>query len=906
MAQTLRFCAFILVVISVTWAVDKNNFKNCEQSSFCRRLRGKEPENTKYALNLDTLQISDHSVDSELVNTEAGATFKFSLIALAGSTFRILVDEIKPLHPRYRVEGILDGEPQVAKLEVLERGKDSVSVRSGDNKAVIYAVPFKVEFYRNDKIVAVVNSRGLFEVEHLRTKVPEGEGENGETPKEDPGAWEENFKSHHDSKPRGPEGVAADITFPGAVRAYGLPEHAEKLPLRTTKGQEPYRLYNLDVFEYEVDSTMAIYGAVPVLYAHSPEHTVGVFWLNAAETWVDISNSQDANVVSSIVNLVSGQKTETRIDTHFMSESGIIDLFVFMGPSPQEAVRQYAALTGVAPLPQYFTLGYHQCRWNYNDEDDVRTVVEKLDEHDFPVDVMWLDIEYTDGKKYFTWDPIKFKNPLVMQHNLTSTGRRLVVIIDPHIKREGGYFLHEDALSNDFYVKNKDGHVYEGWCWPGSSSYLDLLNPKVVEYYKQLYSYEKFPGSTEYLNIWNDMNEPSVFNGPEITMPKDLLHYGGWEHRDIHNIYGHLYITITYEGLLLRSSNRRPFILTRAHFAGSQRYAAVWTGDNAAEWSHLAISYAMCLSEALGGISFCGADIGGFFNNPDPELLQRWYQAGAWLPFYRAHAHIDTKRREPYLYSSDVQNRIRNALKQRYAHLPLWYTLFWEHARTGDPVVRPLFYHYPADTFVMDIDKQLLAGSSVMAAPVTEQGASTISVYFPGGAQEIWYDIDDYKIYPGTGYFNIPVTMDKVPVFYRGGSITPRKDRPRRASTLTHSDPYTLYVALDSNKSATGTLYIDDSQSFEYKNKKYVYLRFDYKNNVLSSSRIDEDADYPTEAWLERVVVLGPPTGLKGAKLTSKSLGTVDLQITYDGENRSLVIRKPGVNIREKFTITLH
>ncbi|KAK4873325.1 hypothetical protein RN001_015354 [Aquatica leii] len=210
------------------------------------------------------------------------------------------------------------------------------------------------------------------------------------------------------------------------------------------------------------------------------------------------------------------------------------------------------------------------------------------------------------------------------------------------------------------------------------------------------------------------MNEHSVFNGPEVRMPKDCLHYGDWEHRHVYNVYG-LYHTVgTFESLLKRSGNKlRPFVLTRAHFAGSQRYTAVWTGDNAIEWSHLAYSIPMCLSEALGGISFCGADVGGFFKNPDEELLQRLYQTGAWLPFYRAHAHIDTKRREPYLYNSDVQNRIWNALRQRYAHLPVWYTLFHEHEETGEPVIRPLVYHYPSDLNVFDIDNQLLVGSSI-------------------------------------------------------------------------------------------------------------------------------------------------------------------------------------------------
>ncbi|KAJ8944816.1 hypothetical protein NQ318_013152 [Aromia moschata] len=534
MAWMRMFTLLLVYFIGLALAVDKNNFKSCDQSSFCRRLRGVKPDDSKYEIDLDSLQALDNAVEAKLINTEAGAEFKLSLTALAGNIFRLQVDEVNPLHPRYRPQYALNGEPQVAKLEVLDRNKESIVVQSGDNKAAIYFKPLKVEFFKNDVLVSVVNGRGLFTFEHYRTKAPENVGEGEvEQPKEDPGAWEENFKAHHDSKPRGPSAVGLDVTFPGALRAYGLPEHADRLALRTTApgGLDPYRLYNLDVFEYEVDSTMAIYGAVPVVYAHSLKHTVGVFWHNAAETWVDINNSKDGNVMSSLVNLVSGTKTENSVEAHFMSESGIIDLFVLMGPKPKDAVKQYALLTGVAPLPQYFTLAYHQCRWNYVDEDDVTTVVESFDSNDLPVDVMWLDIEYTDGKKYFTWDPLKFRHPDVMINNLTATGRKLVVIIDPHIKRESGYFLHEDALANDYYVKNKDGSVYEG-----ASSYLDFYDPKVVDYYKGLYSTDKFKGTSNDVFIWGEeRQEPSVFNGPEVTMPKDCLHYGGWEHRDVHN-----------------------------------------------------------------------------------------------------------------------------------------------------------------------------------------------------------------------------------------------------------------------------------------------------------------------------------------------------------------------------------
>lgn len=188
----------------------------------------------------------------------------------------------------------------------------------------------------------------------------------------------------------------------------------------------------------------------------------------------------------------------------------------------------------------------------------------------------------------------------------------------------------------------------------------------------------------------------------------------------------------------------------------------MWTGDNDAHWSHLLMSYPMCLAVALGGMSNCGADIGGFFRNPDTELLQRWYQAAVWLPFFRAHAHIDTRRREPYLFDADIQNRIRNSLRLRYAHMPLFYTLFFEHEISGDPVIRPLFYEYPEDENVLDVDLELMVGSSLLASPVFEAGASSVNVYLPGGASQYWYDIEDFKQYKGTGNVNIPVSLDKV------------------------------------------------------------------------------------------------------------------------------------------------
>lgn len=531
-----------------------------------------------------------------------------------GNKFHFEIDEKSPLKPRYRVTDALVHEPALEAIKATSTSSD-VTVISGENKAVVHFSPLTIDFYQGSTLVTSANSRGLMNFEHLRKKPePKQPSENEDEqagnedihpPDDDPGAWEENFKGHHDSKPYGPTAVAMDFTFHQANILFGIPEHADSFALKSTSGGEPYRLYNLDVFEYELQSTMALYGSVPVIYGHGAEATTGIFWQNAAETWVDIAGiPTEQNVVSSIVNFVSGSKKQDPPSAHFMSESGIVDVFVLLGPSPNDAFRQYIDLTGSGNLPQMFAIGYHQCRWNYMTQQDVIQVATKFDEHDIPMDTMWLDIEYTENKKYFTWDHLNFPNPVEMIKNLTAMGRHLTFIIDPHIKRDGSYFFHNELTDRGYYIKNKDGKDYEGWCWPGSASYPDFFNSEIRKFYADQYLLENFKESSINDGLWNDMNEPSVFNGPEITMLKDNLHYGGWEHRDVHNLYGQMQLMGSFDGLLRRSEGKlRPFILTRAHFAGTQRYAAVWTGDNAADWGHLEASVPMCLSLSVSGIS---------------------------------------------------------------------------------------------------------------------------------------------------------------------------------------------------------------------------------------------------------------------------------------------------------------
>ncbi|XP_055615481.1 neutral alpha-glucosidase AB [Toxorhynchites rutilus septentrionalis] len=904
-------------------SVDRNNFKSCEQSSFCRRLRRTEPDVSKFEILPGTLQTYKQYILLDLQHSETKHLYVLKLSAVRGGIFHFQVDEKSPLSERYRVVDALAGEPEYVPIKVQSSSASAITVSTedGTSKAVVNVSPFRIDFYKDALLVVSANSKGLMRFEHLRRKETSSapaeneeqeaqENENQEVAK-DPGTWEENFKSHHDSKPKGPEALSMDFSFPQGKVLYGIPEHADSFVLKQTvsgKG-DPYRLYNLDVFEYELDNGMALYGAVPVIYGTGPSATAGVFWQNAAETWVDIfAPDQETNVMSSIVNFVSRSSQDDPPAANFISESGIIDVFVFAEPSPLDAFRHYTDLTGKAPLPQLYAIAYHQCRWNYNDEQDVTSVSAKFDEHDIPMDTMWLDIEYTDSKKYFTWDHHKFPHPLEMIRNLTEHGRHLTIIIDPHIKRDGNYFFHNDCTDRGYYVKNKDGNDYEGWCWPGAASYADFFNPEVRKYYADQYLLENFKESTKEVGIWNDMNEPSVFNGPEITMLKDNIHYGGWEHRDVHNLYGHMHILSTYEGLVRRGEgNLRPFILTRSHFAGSQRYAAVWTGDNMADWGHMQASIKMCLSLSVAGISFCGADVGGFFGNPDSELFYRWYQIGAFQPFFRSHAHIDTKRREPWLYPEDVKLIIRDAIRKRYRLLPLWYTMFYEHERSGLPIMRPMLAQYPSDVKSYALDTQFMLSDKLLVAPVLKTGQTKVDVYFPtnkNGESDYWYDADDNSKHASAGYHSVSVDSYKVPVYQRGGTIVPHKDRIRRAATLMKDDPYTLVVALDKDGHSKGTLYIDDETSFEYRHGKYMYIELEFKNNVLSSKKIDETASYATKTWLERVILVGLSKQPKSATLYLLHGESTELNVY--AENNAFIVRKPGVSMVDSWSLKLN
>ncbi|XP_065520844.1 neutral alpha-glucosidase AB isoform X1 [Lathamus discolor] len=943
-------------------AVDRSNFKTCEQSGFCRRQRGLSPGQSPYRALLESLQLGPDAARMQLVNEATKVPLLLELWGLQGNMTRIRIKELNPLRPRFEVPDVLVGEPPVERLAVTGQDEGSLELSLGPagHRLLVTEKPFRMDLLQGRELLCSVNARGLLFFEHLRQRrdsfsdklsssvgslwdkiktlfhrdtpreptaeegaAAEGQeeaavgmeeaGDQSEKPTEttaeaaeEPGTWEETFKTHTDTKPNGPTSVGLDFSLPGFEHVYGIPEHAESLRLRTTEGGDPYRLYNLDVFQYELYNPMALYGSVPLLLAHSARRTLGIFWLNAAETWVDISsNTAGKTLFGKLLDYMQGGGETPQTDVRWMSESGVIDVFLLLGPTPAAVMGQYTALTGTQALPPLFALGYHQSRWNYNDEEDVAAVERGFEEHAVPCDVLWLDIEHADGKRYFTWDPSKFPRPRAMLEQLAAKKRKMVSIVDPHIKVDSGYRVHTELRSRGFYVKTKDGSDYEGWCWPGSAAYPDFTNPEMRAWWASMFAYDQYEGSTEILFTWNDMNEPSVFSGPEVTMHKDAVHHGGWEHRDVHNLYG-LYVQMaTAEGQIQRSGGQhRPFVLSRAFFAGSQRYGAVWTGDNAAEWEHLKISIPMCLSFGLAGLAFCGADVGGFFKNPDAELLVRWYQAGAFQPFFRAHAHLDTARREPWLFGEDNAALIRGAVRLRYALLPFWYTAFYHSHRHGLPVMRPLWMEYPEDTTTFTIDDQYLIDRALLVHPVTEQGARGVQVYLPGKG-EVWYDTVSYQKHHAPQTLYVPVTMSSVPVFQRGGTVVPRQERVRRSTECMRGDPVTLYVALSPQGTAEGDLFLDDGKSFEYETKaRFLHRQFTFAGNTLTASAADPRGSFDTPVWLERVVILG--AGKPGAVILQTANGSeTRLDFQHEAEPPVLTVRKPGVRMGDDWAIIL-
>ncbi len=504
-------------------------------------------------------------------------------------------------------------------------------------------------------------------------------------------------------------------------------------------------------------------------------------------------------------------------------------VYCFAGPTPAAVLRQYSALTGRTPLPPRWALGHHQSRWSYESAAEVRTIARTMRERRHPCDAIWLDIDYMDGFRNFTWHPETFAEPRALIEELRAQGLRLVTIIDPGTKYEEGYAVYDQGHAHDYFCRYPDGRFFLGEVWPGACVFPDFSRQDVRAWWGDLYAGHVELGVA---GIWNDMNEPALTsilseNSAEHvhgkTMDTNVLHRPAFPtsdgqaeislpHACFHNAYGLQMARATYEGLRRLRPDERPFVLSRSGTGGIQRYAAVWTGDNTSEWEHILLALTMCLNLSMSGVPFVGMDIGGFWNDSNGELLVRFAQLGALMPFCRNHNAKFIAGQEPWAFGEPFESAYRAAIELRYRSLPYLYTLFAESARSGAPVIRPLYYHYPQDGQALLSEDEFLFGETLLCAPVYADGTTSRAVYLPAGA---WFDYWSGQLYLGGQTHIVEQPLERWPLFVRANSILPLGPVMQHTDERP-TDPLTIHCYLEEQGQASYTLYEDDGISPAY------------------------------------------------------------------------------------------
>jgi len=605
--------------------------------------------------------------------------------------------------------------------------------------------------------------------------------------------------------------------MPADEHYFGL---GDKVGTLDRRGQS-FHLWNTDAFLFQ-GSTDPIYKSIPFFMTMRAGRATGIFLDNTWPSNFDFGKMQDG-IYS------------------FGAEGGPIDYYIFYGPDPKQVVRTYAWLTGLPPLPPLWSLGFQQSRFSYETETRLREIAARLRSDKIPADALYLDIDFQKEHRPFTIDTDKFPHFVQMLSDLKRENFHVVVITDLHIAKvpDASYAPYNSGIAGDHFVKNPDGSTYVGTVWPGPSVFPEFTRPKTREWWGTLYKDFLSEGVA---GFWNDMNEPSVFLTPNMTMPGNTQHRieePGFHprtanHLEIHNIYGFENSRATYEGLLKLNPDLRPFVLTRATYAGGQRYAATWTGDNTSSWDHLRLTTPMLLNLGLSGFGFCGADVGGFVGTPGPELLTRWTELATFQPIDRNHTNKGSGDKEVWVHGPEQEAIRRRYIEERYRLLPYLYTIVEELSRTGLPVVRPLFLEFPDATkdkhpFDLDAGNEFLLGPDLLVAPPPfPEQPDSYPLRLPPG---IWYDYwtgakiqaaingDD----PNKGSLQIQPKLETLPVYVREGTILPMQPLVQSTEEPPQGD---LILRVYPGKDCRGFLYLDDGKTLAYKRGESLRIEF--------------------------------------------------------------------------------
>jgi alpha-glucosidase len=579
---------------------------------------------------------------------------------------------------------------------------------------------------------------------------------------------------------------------------YGLGEKTGHLNKRGRQlGGVNLTMWNSDTYAYEAD-TDPIYVSVPFYLVLRQGRAHGIFFDNTYRSNFDVGHTSPGLLA-------------------FGADGGELNYYFIDGPTPRQVLERYTTLTGRLPLPPLWALGYHQCRYSYYPDARVRFIADNFRQRQIPADTIWLDIHFQEGYAPFTWDPERFPNPSKLVADLRGQGFHLVTIVDAHIKKQVGTVPYDSGLAGHHFITTAQGGVFEGPVWPSRaekdpapSVFPDFSRPATRDWWGGLFAPLIRQGVA---GIWNDMNEPAVFDNPTGTMPLDVRHDNEGapaDHRAIHNVYGQLMTRATYEGLKRLRPAERPFVLTRATFAGGQRYAAQWPGDNVSDWTAMRGAIPTLLGMGLSGLPFVGVDVGGFAEAPTPELYTRWLQSGILYPFLRTHTAFGTPEQEPWSYGTMWEALNRRAIELRYELLPAIYNVMHETSVSGVPAMRPLMFEYPDDPNTYGMDDEYLFGRDLLLAPVLREAATMRDVYLPKGQ---WVDIWTGRTIEGGHGVSVPVTPGSIPLYVRAGTFLFRQPVVQHTGEMSGQPLIVETYAADRSEA---TLYEDDGSSFEY------------------------------------------------------------------------------------------
>ena len=530
---------------------------------------------------------------------------------------------------------------------------------------------------------------------------------------------------------------------------YGLGDKPSQLNM---KGKR-FENWVTDSYAYGKE-TDPIYKAIPFYTGLHHGKSYGIFFDNTFRSFFDFAH-------------------ERKNVTSFWAQGGEMNYYFIYGPKMSDVVANYTDLTGKPhQLPALWTLGYHQCKWSYYPESKVRDVANKFRELQIPCDAIYLDIDYMEGFRCFTWNKEYFPDPKGMVQDLLKDGFKTIVIIDPGIKIDKDYEIFQEGIKNDYFCRRADGPYMKGKVWPGECYFPDFTNPKVRDWWSGLF--KELIEDIGVKGVWNDMNEPAVMEVPNKTFPNDVRHdYDGnpCSHRKAHNIYGMQMARATYQGLKKFGYPKRPFVITRAAYSGTQRYTSSWTGDNIATWEHLWIANVQAQRMALSGFSFIGSDIGGFAEQPNGELYARWIQLGVFHPFCRTHSSGDHGEQEPWMFGEEITGVVRKFIELRYQLLPYLYTSFWHYLNEGTPILKSLVLYDQEDIQTHYRSDEFIFGEQILVCPIIEANSKGRRIYLPKGK---WYNYWDNNLSTGGKEIWVDADLDSMPLFIKEGAVIPK------------------------------------------------------------------------------------------------------------------------------------